>query len=71
MTTYRLFPSVDGPDTPVDFGPGFEFVSAIGFQVTEPTIYFEGYWWWVCPESQSTAPQKFCLWQDTGSRPGE
>ena len=48
------------------FGPGFEFVSAIGFQVTEPTIYFEGYWWWVCPSAQSTAPQKFCLWQDTG-----
>ena len=65
MTTYRLFPSTDGPETPVDFGPGFEFVSAIGFQVTEPTIYFEGYWWWVCPTTQSTAPQKFCLWQDT------
>jgi hypothetical protein len=49
----------------VDFGAGFEFVSAIGFQVTEETIYFEGYWWWVCATEQSTAPQTFCLWQDT------
>jgi hypothetical protein len=65
MTTYRLFPSTNGPALPVNFGSGFEFVSGIGFQVTQPTIYFEGYWWWVCPNDQSTAPQIFCLWQDT------
>jgi hypothetical protein len=65
MTTYRLFPSTNGPSTPVDFGSGFEFVSATGFQVTQPTIYLEGYWWWVCGTNQSTEPQTFCLWQDT------
>ena len=65
MGTFRLFPSTDGPAAPADFGAGFEFVSAIGFQVTEETIYFEGYWWWVCATEQSTAPQTFCLWQDT------
>ena len=41
MSTYRLFPSTDGPATPVDFGTGFEFVSATGFWVTHETIYFE------------------------------
>ena len=66
MTTYRFFPSTDGPSTPVDFGAGFEFVSATGFCVTGKTLYFEGFWWWVCPAQQSTAPQTFCLWQDTG-----
>ena len=65
MAVYRLFPSTNGPANPTNFGAGFEFVSAVGFQVTEMTIYFEGYWWWVCPTQQSTAPQTFCLWQDT------
>jgi hypothetical protein len=65
MSTYRLFANTNGPATPVDFGPGFEFVSAIGFWITQQTIYFEGYWWWVCGTDQSTAPQTFCLWQDT------
>jgi hypothetical protein len=65
MSSYRLFAGTNGPDTPVDFGSGFEFVSAVGFEVTQPTIYFEGYWWWVCGAEQSTAPQTFCLWQDT------
>lgn len=66
MGTYRLFPSASGPSAPTDFGAGFDFVSGTGFWVTQKTMYFEGYWWWVCPSSQSTAPQKFCLWQDTG-----
>jgi hypothetical protein len=66
MTSYRLFASTNGPDTPVDFGSGFEFVSGTGFCVTQETTYFEGYWWWVCGTNQSTAPQTFCLWQDTG-----
>ena len=65
MTTYRLFPATNGPTTPVDFGSGFDFVSAIGFWVTQQTIYLEGYWWWVCSTEQSTTPQTFCLWQDT------
>ncbi len=28
--------------------------------------WFEGYWWWVCPAGQPTAPQKFALWQIYG-----
>ncbi len=67
MTTYRLFPTTAGPATPVDFGAGFEFVSATGFWVTQQTMYFEGYWWWVCGTEQSTASQTFCLWQDTAN----
>jgi hypothetical protein len=65
MTSYRLFPDTSGPAAPVDFGSGFEFVSAVGFELTQSTLYFEGYWWWVCGTDQSTAPQTFCLWQDT------
>lgn len=67
MTTYRLFPATAGPATPVDFGVGFEFVSATGFWVTQQSMYFEGYWWWVCGTEQSTASQTFCLWQDTAN----
>lgn len=70
MTSYRLFPWTSGPSSPVDFGPGFEFVSGLGFWVTQRSIYFEGYWWWVCPTQQATGSQTFCLWQDTANADG-
>jgi hypothetical protein len=60
MATYRLFPSTDGPSAPVSYsGP---FLAGVQFGVTS-NCWFEGYWWWVCPSGQSTAPQKFVLWQ--------
>lgn len=71
MSNYRLFPTTNGPNTPVDFGAGFEFLSATGFWITKETIYFAGYWWWVCGTNQSTAPQTFCLWQDTANLDGQ
>jgi hypothetical protein len=69
MTTYRLFPSTSGPSNPVSFsGP---FMPGIVFQVTTGGVWFEGFWWWVCPTGQPAAPQTFALWQvyhvDTGA----
>jgi hypothetical protein len=57
---YRLFPSTNGPSSPVSYsGP---FMAGIVFEVTQGGMWFDGYWWWVCPSGQSTAPQKFALW---------
>ncbi len=61
MTTYRLFPSASGPSSPVSYGGSFD--AGIVFEVTTGGVWFEGYWWWVCPSGQSTSPQTFALWQ--------
>jgi hypothetical protein len=67
MATYRLFPSTNGPSSPVSYGGTFE--AGVGFEVTSGGTWFEGYWWWVCPTGQPTASQTFALWQvyDGGS----
>ena len=58
--TYRLFPSTNGPADPVSYsGP---YMPGVLFQVTTGGVWFDGYWWWVCPSGQSTSPQKFALW---------
>ena len=67
MGTYRLFPSVTGPSSPVSYSGSF--LSGALFCVTS-NCWFEGYWWWVCPTGQSTSPQKFALWQVYGSAEG-
>ena len=57
---YRLFPSTNGPSTPVSYsGP---FVCGVVIGVTSGGCWLEGYWWWVCPSGQSTAAQQFALW---------
>jgi hypothetical protein len=61
MTAYRLFPSTSGPSSPVSYSGAFD--AAVAFEVTSGGMWFEGYWWWVCPSGQSTAPQTFALWQ--------
>jgi hypothetical protein len=59
--TYRLFPSTNGPSSPVSYsGP---YMAGVLFEVTAGGTWFEGYWWWVCPSGQSTAAQQFALWQ--------
>ena len=61
MTTYRLFPSTAGPAVPASYtGP---FVAGMVFTLTSGGTWFDGYWWWVCDSGQSTAAQKFALWQ--------
>ncbi len=67
MGTYRLFPSIDGPSSPVSYSGPFE--AGVLFCSTTTNCWFEGYWWWVCASGQSTSPQKFALWQVYG--PGE
>lgn len=67
MGTYRLFPSVSGPSSPVSYSGSF--LAGALFCVTS-NCWFEGYWWWVCPTGQSTSPQKFALWQVYGNAEG-
>jgi len=60
MTAYRLLGSASGPPSPVSYsGP---FLAGVLFEVTSGGIWFDGYWWWVCPSGQSTSPQAFALW---------
>jgi hypothetical protein len=33
-------------------------------------MWFQGYWWWVCPSGQPTSAQKFALWNLTGQGAG-
>lgn len=68
INTFRLFPSTDGPARPVSYdGP---FLAGVQFEVTAGGMWFEGYWWWVCPSGQPTAAQKFALWNVTGQGGG-
>ena len=60
MATYRLFPTTDGPSSPVSWGGSF--LAGVLFQVTTGGVWFDGYWWWVCDTGQSAAAQKFALW---------
>lgn len=46
------------------------FLAGIQFEVTAGAMWFEGYWWWVCPSGQPTAAQKFALWNVTGQGGG-
>ncbi len=46
------------------------FLAGIQFEVTAGGMWFEGYWWWVCPSGQPRAAQKFALWNVTGQGNG-
>jgi len=66
--TYRLFPSTNGPSSPVSYsGP---FLCGVVMGVTAGGCWLDGYWWWVCPSGQSTAAQRFALWCLYGSGAG-
>ena len=58
---YRLFPSTNGPASPVGYGG--VFLAGVVFEVTSGGGWFDGYWWWVAASGQPTAAQKFALWQ--------
>lgn len=66
ISTYRLFPGTDGPSSAVSYGG--PFLAGVQFEVTTGGMWFEGYWWWVCPSGQPTSPQKFALWNVTGQQ---
>jgi Concanavalin A-like lectin/glucanases superfamily len=62
MSTYRLFPSTDGPSTATKYSG--DLISGVQFQVNQGGCWLEGYWWWVCEDGdQPTKAQKFALWQ--------
>jgi hypothetical protein len=44
---------------------GGSFLAGVLFEVTTSGMWFQGYWWWVCPTQQSTSAQKFALWNMT------
>jgi hypothetical protein len=65
---FRLFPSTNGPTSPASYsGP---ILAGVLFEVTAEDCWLEGYWWWVCASGQSTAAQKFALWQVYGPGAG-
>ena len=68
MTTYRLWPSTNGPATAT--ANGGNFISGTVFFVTGEA-WFQGYWWWVCGSGgQNTGATKCALWQlDSGNTP--
>lgn len=70
LTTYRLWPSTSGPSAATSFtGP---FGTGTSFEILSGDyLYLAGYYWWVCASGgQSTAAQKFGLWQTYGSQSG-
>lgn len=60
MTDYRLFGSTPGPASPVAFSGNF--IAGMVFAANGGGAWFKGYWWWVSPAGQSTAPVKCALW---------
>lgn len=68
MTTYRLFPSTNGPS--VATSANTDWLSGVMFSVTGGVRWLDGYWWWVCNSGQTVTPQKFALWNRWGSSVG-
>lgn len=68
MTSYRLFPSTNGPASAVSFGPG-NFIAGVAFTISGGGKWLEGYWWWVAPSGGLTAAVKCATWsaQSSGS----
>lgn len=70
MTNYRL---MDGQAGRPGTGPGTatafsgNYLAGIGFGVTQPGLWFTGYWWFVCGSGQQVTPVKFALWQITAA----
>lgn len=68
MATYRLWPSTNGPPTPISTANNDVFNT--GFKVTQWGLWLYGYFYWVADGSQPTGPQKFCLWAMTSTNVG-
>jgi hypothetical protein len=68
MTSYRLWPSVSGPDSATSYSGSF--ISGLNFTVTQSNVWLEGYWWWVAGSNQSASPVECALWTVAGSYSG-
>lgn len=63
MSSYRLFPSTNGPASTAAPGYSGNFIAGVEFYVSQGNCWFEGYWWWVCASgNQPTGPTKCALW---------
>ena len=65
MTTYRLMDGLsgrpgNGPSSPASYTGNY--LAGVVFSPTGEMLWLNGYYWWVCNTGQSTAAQKFCLW---------
>jgi hypothetical protein len=60
VTSYRLFPSTDGPAAVTAYTG--EYLAGLAFQVTAWNTWLEGFWWWVAQDGD-TGAQSFALWQ--------
>ena len=71
MTSYRLMDGVGGrpgggsgtalPSSSVTYTN--PITVSTGFEVTQGTMYLQGYWYYLADSGQPTTPQSFCLWQ--------
>jgi hypothetical protein len=60
VTTYRLFPSTNGPASASAYTGGY--IAGTNFTVTQGGMWFEGYWWWCCASGQQQNPVTCALW---------
>jgi hypothetical protein len=61
MATYRLFGDLQGPTAAIPPSVTTGTILSLIFELTAPG-WLDGYWWWVSPQEQSTAPQTFTVW---------
>lgn len=69
MTTYRLFPSTNGPATSAAPGYASNFISGVLFAVSGGVQWFQGYWVWINGQGVTT-PVKCALWSATSLNTG-
>lgn len=67
MTTYRLWPSANGPASANTYTGNF--ISGVAFTLKQGGCWFEGYWWWVASNG-GTSAVKCALWSATASGAG-
>ena len=63
MTSYRLFPSTNGPGGVTAYSGNF--MAGVIFNVSN-YMWLEGYWWWATPGGDLPPAQKFALWTAYG-----
>jgi hypothetical protein len=68
MTTYRLFPSTNGPSAANSYSGNF--IVGIMFSVAQGGMWFNGYYVWCCNTGQATTGPECALWATVGPATG-
>jgi hypothetical protein len=68
MTTYRLYPSTNGPSS--SSGDPGSYTMGLSFMSTISGATLTGYYWWVADAAQNILSMNFGLWQVTGPGTG-